>query len=93
METETKAKCRCFGMGGKIECRNENFWCDRAALCTYLHFCWGGGFMYFNRLYCVHIFIFSTVGWSDCCMVLENFDFNPKMSKTKFVFNIFKGFP
>ena len=25
METETKAKCRRFGMGGKIECRTENF--------------------------------------------------------------------
>ena len=25
METETKAKCRRFGMGGKIECRTGNF--------------------------------------------------------------------
>ena len=25
METESKAKCRRFGMGGKIECRTENF--------------------------------------------------------------------
>ena len=24
METETKANCRRFGMGGKIECRTEN---------------------------------------------------------------------
>ena len=24
METETKAKCRRFGMGGKIECRTGN---------------------------------------------------------------------
>ena len=39
--------------------------------------------MYFNRLYCVHICIFSTVGWSDYCMVLENFDFNSKIGKKK----------
>ena len=25
MEIESKAKCRCFGMGGKIECRTGDF--------------------------------------------------------------------
>ena len=31
METESKAKCRRFGMGGKIECRTRNFWCECVA--------------------------------------------------------------
>ena len=31
METESKAKCRRFGMGGKIECRTGNFWCECVA--------------------------------------------------------------
>ena len=34
METENKAKCRRFGLGGKIECHTGNLWCDCVALCT-----------------------------------------------------------
>ena len=47
METESKAKCRRFGMGGKIECRTENFWCECVAnvylLYIFLLLLWGGG--------------------------------------------------
>ena len=34
METESKAKCGRFGMGGKIECCTGNFWCECVALYT-----------------------------------------------------------
>ena len=34
METEAKANCRHFILGGKIECRTGNFWLECVALCT-----------------------------------------------------------
>ena len=34
IETEAKANCRCFILGGKIECRAGNFWLECEALCT-----------------------------------------------------------
>ena len=87
METETKAKCRVLECG-KIECRTKTFGVIVQHCVRTFTFVGKGGFMYFNKLYCVHICIFSTVGWSDYCMVLENFDFNPKIGKKKqkFVF-------
>ena len=34
METEAKANCRRFILGGKIECRTRNVWLECVALCT-----------------------------------------------------------
>ena len=50
IETENKAKCRCFRLGVKIECRTRKFWCESVALCTYVLYIfplllWGGTFM------------------------------------------------
>ena len=47
IETESKAKCRRFGLGVKIECRTRKSWCECVALCTWcctfsLCFCGGG---------------------------------------------------
>ena len=47
INTENKANCRRFGLGGKIECRTGNFWCESLQHCVhscctvFLHFCWG----------------------------------------------------
>ena len=59
IETESKAKCRRFGLGVKSECRTRKFWCESVALCTYVLYIfplllWGGDVyvdLYFEFLY------------------------------------------
>ena len=52
INTESKANCRRFGLGSKIECRSGNLLCESVvALCTQLlyfslYFCWGVGMIY-----------------------------------------------
>ena len=69
IETEAKANCRCFRLGGKIECRTGNLWLECVALCTQL-------------LYIFPLLLLGGLISVDLQFFLYRFNFHQKCSET-----------
>ena len=81
METESKAKCRRFGMGSKIECHTGNFgvivhMCSIVYIAVvHFPFTFVGGRVYVctvlqQTVLCTHLYI-CTVGWDEIGLFCE----------------------